>query len=395
MNKKNLQKGSKSILVLTELFLPTKGGTAVWFDKVYRLLGGKAIHIVTANVSGADAHDKYHENTIHRIDLSRFAWLKPESLVMYLKLLWASIRLGLKYRFQIVHAGRVLPEGLVGFFAARVFKIPLVIYAHGEEITTWRQPVKLSVMKYVYRQADGVIANSEFTKQELLKIGVTESRIINLSPGVDVQHFKPGLVTEDLKKKIGVGDNNKLLLSVGRLSRRKGFDHTIKALSCLRKKGLDVHYAIVGIGKDKPYLEQLAQDNGVVKQVHFLGHVSEEDLPRWYNAADLFVMPNREINGDTEGFGMVFLEANACGKPVIAGIAGGTGGAVLDGKTGFRIDGTRVDELTDHICKLLTDQTLARELGQNGLNRVQNSFSWQSIAAKTAKINCAIVKDRK
>lgn len=384
-----------SILVLTELFLPTKGGTAVWFDKVYRLMGGKTIHILTANVPGADAHDKYHENTIHRINLSRVAWLKPESLIMYLKMLWVSVWLGLKHRFWIVHAGRVLPEGLVGFFAARVLNIPLVIYAHGEEITTWRQPVKLSVMKYVYRQADCVIANSEFTKQELLKIGVLESRIIILSPGVDIQRFKPGLETEDLKKIIGFEDNSKLLLSVGRLSRRKGFDHVIKALSRLRKKGLDAHYALVGIGEDKPYLEQLVQDEGVVQQVHFLGHVSEDDLPRWYNAADLFVMPNREINGDTEGFGMVFLEANACGKPVIAGIAGGTGGAVLDGKTGFRIDGTSVDELTDHICKLLTDQKLSWQLGQNGLNRAQNSFSWQSIAAKTDKINCAIVKDRK
>ena len=362
MNMKKSQKRPTSILVLTELFLPTKGGTAVWFDKVYRILGGKPIHIVTANVPGAVAHDKYHDNTIHRINLSRVAWLKPESLIMYLKLTWASILLGLKHQFQIVHAGRVLPEGLVGLFAARLFKIPLVIYAHGEEITTWRQPVKFSVMKYVYRQADGVIANSEFTKQELLKIGVPESRIINLSPGVDIQLFKPGLVTEDLKKKIGVGDSNKLLLSVGRLSRRKGFDHVIKALSSLRKKGFDAHYALIGIGEDRPYLEQLAQDEDVVEEVHFLGHVSEEDLPRWYNAADLFVMPNREINGDTEGFGMVFLEANACGKPAIAGMAGGTGGAVLDGKTGFRIDGASVDELTDCISKLLTDQNLSWEL---------------------------------
>ena len=390
-----MKKNKVSILVLTELFLPTKGGTAVWFDKVYRLLGGKTIHIVTANVPGADAHDMHHENTIHRINLSRVAWLKPESLIMYLKLMWVSIRLGLKHKFQIVHAGRVLPEGLVGLFTARLFKIPLVIYAHGEEITTWRQAVKFSMMKYVYKKAEIVIANSEFTKHELLKLGVTGSRIRHLSPGVDVQRFFPGIEIGDLKKRIGVDTKDKLLLSVGRLSRRKGFDNTIKAFSDLRKKGLNVHYALVGIGEDKRYLEQLVQKEKVGGYVHFLGHVSEEDLPKWYNAADIFVMPNREIDGDTEGFGMVFLEANACGKPVIAGKAGGTGDAVLHEKTGFRVDGASLDELTNCLYQLLTDQNLSWQMGKNGLDRVRKSFSWQSIAAKTDEINRAILKAKR
>ncbi|WP_022668851.1 glycosyltransferase family 4 protein [Desulfospira joergensenii] len=381
-----------SILVITELFLPTKGGTAVWFDKVYQLLGGKNIHIITAKVPGAENHDKNHKNTIHRIDLLRFSWLKPESLIMYLKLLWNSFQLGLKNRFQIVHAGRVLPEGFVGYCVAKLFNIPLIIYAHGEEITTWRQPVKLRVMTYTYRQADKIIANSEFTKQELLKIGVLESRIVILSPGVDVECFKPGVGIQDLEKIIGGSGNFKLLLSVGRLTRRKGFDHTIKALSNLKKMGLDVHYAIIGIGEDKFYLEQLAQDKKIVQNVHFLGHVSEEDLPKWYNAADLLVMPNREINGDTEGFGMVFLEANACGKPVIAGIAGGTGGAVIDGKTGFRIDGLSVEELTNCIYKILVNKDLSMKLGQYGLKRVRKNFSWQSIAEKTKEINQTALK---
>ena len=110
---------------------------------------------------------------------------------------------------------------------------------------------------------------------------------------------------------IGLGPGEKLILSVGRLSRRKGFDMVIRSLPELLRRGINVRYAIIGIGEDRGYLESLAHESGVPGQVHLLGHVSPEDLPRWYNACDVFAMPNREINGDTEGFGMVFLEAEA------------------------------------------------------------------------------------
>ena len=97
-------------LVITELFLPTKGGTAVWFDEVYRRMGGKGIHIVTADVPDSAVHDAAHPNAVHRLRLRRHWWLRPESLAMYAKLLAASLALGLRYRFDAVHAGRVLPE---------------------------------------------------------------------------------------------------------------------------------------------------------------------------------------------------------------------------------------------------------------------------------------------
>ena len=109
------------------------------------------------------------------------------------------------------------------------------------------------------------------------------------------------------------------MLSVGRLQRRKGFDQVVRALPGLLARGIDVHYAIVGIGDDWDYLQGLARELGVSDRLHLLGHVEPADLPRWYNACDLFAMPNRDIDGDTEGFGLVFMEANACAKPVIAG----------------------------------------------------------------------------
>ena len=371
------------LLVITELFMPTKGGTAVWFDEVYRRLGGKEIHIVTARVPGCEAHDAQHANTVHRLDLKRSPWLRPESLAMYLKLLLKSISLMLTQRIDAVHAGRVLPEGLVGWCVARLFRKPIVIYAHGEEITTWRQSGKFRAMCFAYRHADQVIANSEFTKDELQKIGVSEQRITLINPGVDIARFAPGLPCDDLRAQAGCAAPDKLLLSVGRLSRRKGFDQVIRCLPGLLPEFPNLQYALIGIGEDQAYLEAQARECGVEAHVHLLGHVSVADLPRWYNAADVFVLPNREIDGDTEGFGMVFVEASACGVPVVAGQAGGTASSVNEGVSGYRVDGNSLEDVTNTLRHLLKDRPLAKRMGEQGRAWAADNFSWERVASRT------------
>lgn len=374
------------LLVLTELFLPTKGGTAVWFDEVYRRLGGKEIHIVTAHVPGCEEYDRDHPNSVHRLRLARHWWLRPESAAMYWKLLLSSLVLAFRHRFDGVHAGRVLPEGLIGLIVARMARIPLVTYAHGEEITTWRQPAKLRAMSYTYRHADLVIANSEFTRTELLKLGVAASRITVVYPGVDIARFRPGLNVAGLRSSLGITGSRKLVLSVGRLTRRKGFDQTIRAIAQLRDEGLEIDYALIGIGEDLEYLRTTARDKGVGDRVHLLGDVPAEDLARWYNAADVFAMPNRAVGKDNEGFGMVFLEAAACAKPVVGGKDGGTGDAVLDGVTGYRVDGASLEEIASAIRRLLADAALARKLGAHGYSRALAEFSWERVAAKTRAV---------
>jgi len=378
---------SDRYLVITELFLPTKGGTAVWFDEVYRRLGGKDIHIVTADVPGARDHDLAHPNTVHRLKLRRHWWLRPESLAMYLKFLMASLAVGLCHRFDAVHAGRVLPEGFVGWLVARLTRRPLVIYSHGEELTTWRQAWKMQAMVWTYRHADLVIANSEFTRDELVKLGVAAGRIRLLYPGVDVARFRPGLRHDDLKADIGLIAGEKLLVSVGRLSRRKGFDQVIRAMPLLLQRGLAVRYVAIGIGQDRDYLQALAREQGVSERIHFVGHVAPHDLPRWYNAADVVTMPNRDIDGDTEGFGMVFLEAAACAKPVVAGLAGGTGAAVIDAVTGLRVDGTSTQAVADALGRLLENPVLAEQLGRKAYARAVSDFSWQCVAEHTRQIH--------
>ena len=363
-------------LMLTELFLPTKGGTAVSFDDDFRRLGGKEIHVITADVPGAADFDRTHPNAIHRLALKRVPWLKPESLLMYAKLFVTAAALALTHRFIAIFAGRVLPEGLVAWAIARLLGRPVLIYAHGEELTGWGRGRKFALMCSVFRHADAVLANSDFTRETLVGLlGVDPGRIVVVYPTVDENRFRPGLPREDLRAEIGITDGQRLILSVGRLQRRKGFDSVIRALPPLREQRVDAHYVVVGIGADREYLQRLATELGVSNRVHLLGHVSYEELPRGYAACDVFAMPTRDIDGDTEGFGLVFLEAASAGKPAIAGAAGGTGAAVVDGITGLRVDGEQLPEITQALTRLLGDPEEAERMGLNGRKRVLENFT--------------------
>jgi glycosyltransferase involved in cell wall biosynthesis len=252
----------------------------------------------------------------------------------------------------------------------------VLIYAHGEELTGWGRGWKFKTMCFTLRHADHVLANSNFTRETLMSlIGVRPERIVMTYPTVDVERLRPGLPFDDLRAGIGLAPDQPLVLSVGRLQRRKGFDQVVRALPGLVARGIDVHYAIVGIGDDHDYLQGLANEHGVTTRLHLLGHVDPADLPRWYNACDVFAMPNRDIEGDTEGFGLVFLEANACGKPVIAGRAGGTGSAVEDGFNGLRVDGEDVGAVEEAIAGLLSNPQRARRLGEAGRLRTASHFT--------------------
>ena len=208
---------SPRYLVITELFLPTKGGTAIWFSEVYPRLGGKDIHIVTADVPGAVEVDAVHANTVHRVTLKRVPWLKPESLAMYVRLFARAWRLSRESRFDAVHAGRALPEGLVAWAVARLARLPCVIYAHGEELTTWGQGAKYRAMRFALRHADRVIANSDYTREVLIGMGVEAARITLINPGVDIERFRPALPYADLRQGLGLAPEQPLILSVGRL----------------------------------------------------------------------------------------------------------------------------------------------------------------------------------
>lgn len=370
--------GKNGYLMLTELFLPTKGGTAVSFDDDFRRLGGKEVHVVTADVPGAREFDRDHPNTVHRLKLARVPWLKPESLLIYAKFLLKALALMATHRFEAIFAGRGLPEGLVALLVGRLFRRPVLIYAHGEELTGWGRGWKFRTMCFTMRRADALLANSDFTRDTLVELmGVDPGRIALTYPTVDEARFRPELPCDDLRAALGLRPGQPLILSVGRLMLRKGFDNVIRVLPRLLAQGIDVHYALIGIGEQRDHLQGLVDALGLRDRVHLLGHVPYEDLPRWYCACNVFAMPNRDIGGDTEGFGLVFLEAASAARPALAGTAGGTGSAVVDGVTGLRVDGESLDAIADGLLCLLTNPELAQRMGKAGRARVLDFYTHQ------------------
>jgi phosphatidylinositol alpha-1,6-mannosyltransferase len=268
-----------------------------------------------------------------------------------------------------------------------------LLYAHGEEIQMRLTSRKLGVLiPPLYKGADAIIANSRHTKELLELIGVRPERIHVIHPGVNAAEFR---ATEDARRTVrqrhGLGEAV-TLLTMGRLQRRKGQDMVIKALPLIKERFPKVKYLIVGTGEEHASLQRLAQDHGVREDVVFAGSISDGDRAAYYAACDLFVMPNRQIEADIEGFGIVFLEAGAAGKPVIGGKSGGTGEAIVDGVTGVRVEGESVEAVAAAVIDLVAHPEKARAMGEQGRLRVETEFNWESVVERTRHVASTVIQ---
>ncbi len=254
----------------------------------------------------------------------------------------------------------------MGWAVARLTFRPVVIYAHGEELTTWGRGGKFKAMRFALRHGDRVIANSEHTRDTLLGMGVDRDRIAADLSGRRCRGVSAGARHGRIAREHWPRAGEKFVFSVGRLSRRKGFDRLIEAVAQLRRGWPAGHFALAGIGDDQDYLADHDRGTRVARSCALARRVERDDLPRWMNACDVFAMPNREIDGDNEGFGMVFIEAAACGKPDRRDGGWDRSGG-QDGVTGFRVDGNDVAAVTMALIRLLADPELARRMGEAGL----------------------------
>jgi len=192
-------------------------------------------------------------------------------------------------------------------------------------------------------------------------------RISLIPNGVDTERFTPGAADPALIARHGLA-GKKIILTVGRLVERKGIDMTVEAMRLIAALRDDIHYLVVGDGELRPRLEQMIADYDLAAHVTLVGKVDDDALLRYLRSCDLFVMPNRTMpDGDTEGFGLVFREANACHKPVVGGRAGGAVEAVHDGKSGLLVDGYQPVEIAAAIERILSDPSLSRTMADYGL----------------------------
>jgi phosphatidylinositol alpha-1,6-mannosyltransferase len=263
--------------------------------------------------------------------------------------------------------------------------VPYLAAAHGFEYWLSLAPGTHALMRYATSRAARVpVMCSAFIARTVRTAVPPNVPVSVLYPGADVDRFRPDLPTGDVREKLGIGDRP-LVVCVSRLVRRKGQDVLIRGMDRVRRRVPDAALLLVGGGPDEARLRDLAA-GAPAGSVFFAGQVTEVDLPRHYAVGDVFAMPcrTRRAGLEVEGWGNVFIEAAACGRPVVVGDSGGAREALVDGQTGLLVDGANADEVADAVASLLADPERARAMGEAGRARVERAHRWPAIAERLA-----------
>ena len=236
-------------------------------------------------------------------------------VLMYLSVLPVIRKIQRRFDFDLIDAHYVYPDGLAAILSGRLLRKPVVVSARGSDINQFTHMRLIrGLLQHTLRKADRLIAVCMALKNAMVQLGVPENKITVVPNGVDINKFFP-FPKEDARRRLNLSNTKKIILSVGGLVPRKGFDFLIKAFYILMKEqqAQNMYLVLAGEGPARKELEQLVSSYGLNGRVHFAGDVAHEDLHLWYSAADLFCLASSR-----EGWPNVILESLACGTPVVA-----------------------------------------------------------------------------
>jgi phosphatidylinositol alpha-1,6-mannosyltransferase len=387
------------VLLIASNFPPVRGGSAVVYDNMAREAGAR-VDVLAPQLSYLDGtyqigwreHDRRASYRVRRLPLLRTimpdaaptGWhrlrLMADDLWIRLRLLGTVAAMTRRQHYKAICLGELLASGWMIRILRLLLRVRVIIYVHGEEITTrdGYDPEKRRCRKFL-QAASGIVVVSRFTQAAVLGLLGPQAagRVRLIENGVASRRFTAGAKRADLVTRYGL-EGRFVFVSVCRLLEKKGVDHALRAFAALSHEAPPDapgdRFLVVGGGPFEPDLKALAERLGIAEQVVFAGQVADEDLVDMYRLGDVFVMPNRELpNGDTEGFGLVFLEANACGLPVLAGCDGGSPDAVQDGQNGLVVNGKSVAEITAALRRLRHDTALRKRLRCRGLEMARQA----------------------
>jgi phosphatidylinositol alpha-1,6-mannosyltransferase len=379
------------ILLITEWFFPHNGGTETLFYNLIKNSPVDQYAVFTPFMDTCRDFDKKEDFYILRSMVWKNFIGNKNMFVRFYSLIWLFLKGGwliFTRKIDCILFGSLhLYMGLWGYLVKIFFRRPCLAFVFGEEIEmTFHDKRTLArilsqFIKLALKNFDRHIAGSNNSANKLIAWGVSPEKIIINFPCVDLNKFRPGLDYSVVIRRHRI-ENKRIILTVSRLEKRKGIDLIIKALPAILKHVPDAIYLIVGSGAQQGLLEQLAADMHLSDKVIFVGDVviSEDvtGLAQYYNSCDIFILANHVLKecNETEGFGIVFLEASACGKPVIGGKSGGVADAILDNVTGLLINPEKTEQIVDSVVRLLKDNNFAEILGKNGRARVEKEFCW-------------------
>jgi phosphatidylinositol alpha-1,6-mannosyltransferase len=369
------------ILCITNDFGPRAGGIESFVIGLIERFPKNSVMVYTSSQEGDDAFDEM--------------WLEKFGVKVIRdrsKILMPTFRVGRNVRkiirsesIEKVFFGAAAPLGLLAAGLRRAGVKRIVALTHGHEVW-WAKvfPFNLAIRR-IGSTVDHLTYLGEYTKGAISKAlnPKAKAAMVKIAPGINTKHFSPSAFSSELRNSLGLKDA-KVIVSVGRLVHRKGQDRLIEALPKIKLSVPNAHLLFVGEGPYKEHLESLVSKNGMNGSVTFVGRVQYAELAKYMCVGDVFVMPSRSrfAGLEVEGLGIVYLEASACGLPVVAGKSGGAPDAVLEGVTGFAVDGTNLDEIADTTVRLLSDLETARQLGAQGKKWVEENWRWEIWAQK-------------
>ena len=376
--------------------LPKIGGAHMWLYEVYRRWPAPVAFFTSENSVDASmaAREREFDAAAHGAlsiqrrarPIGHLSLVSPDCLRSYASHVRSIARLAHGGPVRL-HALRAFPEG----FAALLYQwshprsAELIVYAHGEEILISRMSRQLRWMtERVYRAADLVIVNSESTRRLVLETA-PQARVACIHPGVDVGAFRqPPTEVAAYREKLGWSADTIVVGSVARMEARKNQAALIRAVAKVRAEGFAVALVCGGDGPERASLVELTRTLQLESCVRFTGAVSDAEKKLIFAACDIHAMPSVQLGEMIEGFGIVFLEAAAAGKPSICGNIGGQAEAVLDGRTGLVVDGNDLERVADALRSLVRDRALRERLGREGLAWARE-HDWSAVVAKTLR----------
>lgn len=361
-------------LLVTNDFPPKIGGIQSLLWEWWRRLPADQFAVLTSPYKGAREWDAEQPFRVERI---------RESVLLPHPLMAKRINdLARDFGAEFVVLDPAVPLGMIG----PNLDLPYAVVLHGAEVTVpGRIPGSQQVLGRVLRRATHCIAAGQYPAREAERAAGRALPTTVVAPGVDTARFRVLDEAERraARERFGIAPDAELIVGVSRLVPRKGFDTAIAAVARMARARPNLELVIAGAGRDEGRLARLARDRGA--PVRFLGRVSFDDLPLLYGCADVFAMlcRNRWFGLEQEGFGIVFLEAAACGVPQVAGASGGAAEAVEDGKTGAVVgDPDDVDEVVAAFERLLDDDTGRRAMGVAARARAEAEFSYEVLSAR-------------
>jgi phosphatidylinositol alpha-1,6-mannosyltransferase len=378
-----VESSKRRILLVTNDLGPRAGGIETFILGLLAQLNGEDIAIYTSSQDG-DLEFDLELKKKYSVEVIRD---KTKVLLPSPRVTRDVIKVMKQFDSEIIWFGAAAPLAWMSPRLRKAGAKKIVALTHGHEVW-WAKlfPFNLA-MRRIGNSVDFITYLGEYTKNAMAKALGGRVRLVQIAPGIDVEHFKPVAISSSLIEKYGLQENL-VIMCVGRLVHRKGQDKLIEAMPSILKSNPNAILVLIGAGPRAKKLEALVAKYKIYSNVLFLGRVSYEELPEHLAMADLFIMPSRSrlFGLEVEGLGIVYLEASSCGLPVIAGESGGAPDAVRVGETGFLVDGTNPSAIAEVVSGALSDLPRLREMGDNGRKWAVENWSWSIWGKKFAEL---------